>query len=44
MHIRQNISDELEAFCDVQSIWEVWDGKESGYAIVVLGECGSYMK
>ena len=44
---RQKFSDELKAFCDkydVQSIWEIWNGRESDRAIVVLGDCGKYMK
>jgi hypothetical protein len=27
----------------VQSLWEMWNGRESDRAIVVLGDCGSYM-
>ena len=45
--IRQKFSDVLKAFCDeydVQSIWEMWNGRESDRAIVVLGDCGKYMK
>ena len=45
--IRQKFSDVLKAFCDeydVQSIWDVWNGRESHRAIVVLGDCGSYIK
>jgi hypothetical protein len=45
--IRQKFSDVLKAFCDeydVQSIWEMWNGRESDRAIVVLGECGRNMK
>lgn len=45
--IRHRFSDELKSYCDehdVQSIWEMYNGKESDRAIVVLGDCGSYMK
>ena len=46
MDIRQKFGDGLKAFCDeydVQSICEMWNGRESDRAIVVLGDCGSYM-
>jgi hypothetical protein len=45
--IRLKFSDVLKAFCDeydVQSIREMWNGRESDRAIVVLGDAGSYMK
>ena len=47
MDIRQKFSDVLKAFCDeydVQSIWEMWNGRESDRAIVVLSDCGSCIK
>lgn len=47
MDIRQKIGDELKSFCDqydVQSTWEMWNGKKSDRAIVVVGDCGKYLK
>ena len=46
VNIREKFSDELKAFCDdydVQSILEMWNGDASDRAVVVVGDCGSYM-